>query len=43
MALVFAVAVGALFLLFLYLLRRRLAVERSSQQLEYFEQMVLSE
>jgi heme exporter protein C len=43
MYLVFVVAIVSLLLLYVYLLRRRLALERSSQQLEYFEQMVLSE
>ena len=38
----FVVAIVSLGLLYAYLLRRRLAVERSSQQVEYFEQVVLS-
>ena len=38
----FLVSISALLLLYVYLLRRRLDVERSSQQVEYCEQMVLS-
>ena len=38
----FTVSIFSLGLLYTYLLRRRLDVERSSQQVEYFEQMVLS-
>ena len=43
MSIVFSVAIASLFLLYVYLLRRRLSFERSSQQVEYLEQVVLSE
>ncbi len=42
MQLVLFGAILSLLLLYTYLLRRRLDVERSSQQVEYFEQVVLS-
>jgi len=43
MAIAFAVAIAALGLLFTYMLRKRLAVERSSQEVEYLEQVVMSQ
>ena len=42
MQVAFAVSILSLGLLYTYMLRRRLDVERSSQQVEYFEQVVLS-
>jgi heme exporter protein C len=43
MSIALLVAVIALGLLYTYMLRRRLAIERSTQQVEYLEQVVLSQ
>ena len=40
MYIAFGVTLFAMTLLYLYLVRRRIALERSSQEVEYFEQMV---
>ena len=42
-ALALAVSMAAFLLLFVFLLRKRLAVERTDQQVAYFEQVVMSQ